>query len=114
VDEDLPRGVADVLCDAGYDAKTVHEQGLTGYDDGRLWVRVQEEDRLLMTADKGFADVRSHPPGAHHGIVLLRLEHESRRGYIELVAQLLATTALDELVGTVAVATPERLRVRRR
>ncbi|HEY3358246.1 MAG TPA: DUF5615 family PIN-like protein [Polyangia bacterium] len=114
VDEDLPRGVADALRDGGYDAQTVHEQGLSGYDDERLWRCVQAEGRLLVTADKGFADVRSHPPGTHHGIVLLRLEYESRRAYIALAIQLLATTELEALVGTIAVATPERLRIRRR
>ncbi|MBI5479228.1 MAG: DUF5615 family PIN-like protein [Deltaproteobacteria bacterium] len=113
VDEDLPRGVVDALLRRGYDATTVHAPGWAGWDDERLWQAVQAEGRLLITADKGFADARTHPPGAHHGIVLLRLEHESRRAYIGLMQRLLATTGLGSLVGTIAVVTPDRVRIRR-
>ena len=37
-------------------------QGMAGFDDARLMVRVEDESRVLMTMDKGIADVRAYQP----------------------------------------------------
>jgi predicted nuclease of predicted toxin-antitoxin system len=92
VDEDLPRQIADLLIARGHDAATVVGQGWQGMSDEILWPRVQSEGRWLVTADKGFADLRQYPPGSHAGVILLRSQEESRRVYLELV-----TIALEQL-----------------
>jgi predicted nuclease of predicted toxin-antitoxin system len=63
VDEDLPRQVADLLLVCGHDAapwwgKAGRECRTKSYGS-----KVQSEGRWLMTADKGFADLRQYPPG---------------------------------------------------
>jgi predicted nuclease of predicted toxin-antitoxin system len=58
VDENLPRQIADLLIARGHDAVTVVEQGWQGATDDVLWPRIQSEGRWLITADKGFADIR--------------------------------------------------------
>jgi predicted nuclease of predicted toxin-antitoxin system len=72
VDEDLPHQIADLLIERGHDALTVVGQGWQGFSDEDLWPRIQNEQRWLITADKGFADLRQHPPGSHAGVILLR------------------------------------------
>ena len=72
VDEALPRAAVQMLRRHGHDAVSVAEQGMGGTKDPDLWQAVQAEDRFLVTADKGFADVRSYPPGTHDGVMLLR------------------------------------------
>jgi len=62
IDENLPAEIADDLRALGHDAMTVVDQGMTGFDDARLMVRVQDESRVFMTMDKGIADVRAYPP----------------------------------------------------
>jgi predicted nuclease of predicted toxin-antitoxin system len=79
IDEDLPRQIAALLNACGYNAATVVEQGWQSASDDVLWTRVQNEQRWLMTADKGFADLRNNPPGTHTGVILLRAQEESRR-----------------------------------
>lgn len=113
VDEDLPRSIADLLREAGHNACTVVDQGLGGTPDAKLWDIVQNEGRLLMTADLGFSDARRFPPGSHAGVILLRLHEESREAYRQLVHALLAAQALDRLTGTITVVTPDRIRTRR-
>ena len=88
VDEDLPEDVARIFSEAGYIANTVIQQGWGGSKDEDLWERVQAEGRWLVTADKGFGDVRTYTPGTYVGIVLLRAEIESRRRYMELAEEL--------------------------
>ncbi len=113
VDEDLPRLIADTLNARGHDAVTVLGQGMGGALDDFLWTHVQEEQRWLITADKGFADLRRHPPGSHAGVILLRPSEESRRAYTELAAAALEQLNLEQLTGAVVVVTDRGIRVRR-
>lgn len=113
IDEDLPRQLADLVAAEGYDAATVVGQGWQGAADDELWPRVQDEGRWLITADKGFADLRSHPAGSHAGVILLRSVEESRRAYLELAAIALARLKLDDLAGAVVVVTYRGVRIRR-
>jgi predicted nuclease of predicted toxin-antitoxin system len=115
IDEDLPRAAASLLRDAGYDdVKTVREQEMGGWKDPALWQAVQEEGRFLVTADKGFADLRAHPPGSHAGVLLLRPDADGIGPVVRLLQQVLASTDLNSLQGSLAVANPQGLRIRRR
>jgi predicted nuclease of predicted toxin-antitoxin system len=113
IDEDLPAGIADLLTAAGHDAKTVYVQGHTGLPDDQLWPKVQQEQRMLFTADKGFANARNYPPGSHFGVVLFRLPRESRTGYLKLTEFLLSQLKLDDVVGALVVVSPGVIRVLR-
>jgi predicted nuclease of predicted toxin-antitoxin system len=113
VDEDLPRQVADLFAERGYHAVTVVMQGWQGLPDDELWPRVQREKRWLVTADKGFADLRRYPPGSHAGILLFRLDAESRRGYLELTQVVLERLDLSSLAGALIVVTRRGIRIRK-
>ena len=113
VDEDLPADVARIFSEAGYIADTVVRQGWGGSEDEDLWQRVQDEGRWLVTADKGFGDVRTYIPGTYVGIVLLRAVIESRRRYIELAQELVRSIRLEEVSGCLVVVTPRGIRIRR-
>ena len=39
-------------------------------------IAIQKDERYLVTADKGFGDIRTYPPGTHHGILLLRPDED--------------------------------------
>lgn len=113
IDEDLPTAVAVVLRENGYDAVTVLEQAMGGWKDDAVWKAVQYEDRLLVTADKGFADVRLYPPGTHSGIVLLRPDQDGIQPLTDLVRSMIASHHLSEFRGAIVVVTPRGIRVRR-
>ena len=113
VDEDLPRQVADLFSECGHDAVTVVMQGWQGFTDEALWPLVQQEERWLITADKGFADIRIYPPGNHAGVLLFRLEEESRRGYLELTQTALERLHFEELTGSIIVVTRRGIRIRK-
>ncbi len=84
-----------------------------GWRDPDLWQAVQAENRFLITADKGFADLREHPPGTHGGVLLLRPSEDGIGPTVGLLEEVLAATGLDDLAGCVTVATPQGLRIRR-
>jgi predicted nuclease of predicted toxin-antitoxin system len=114
IDEDLPESIAARLRQAAYEeVTTVREQGMAGWKDPVLWRAVQDEGRFLITADKGFADLRVHPPGSHAGVLLLRPDADGIGPLLELFERVLASTDLRSLHGCLAVATPQGLRIRR-
>jgi predicted nuclease of predicted toxin-antitoxin system len=113
IDEDLPRHAVQVLREHGYDAASVVEQNMGGWKDPHVWTAVQKEERILITADKGFGDIRLYPPGTHHGVLLLRPDEEGIRPVIELLQKVLDSYRLDELVKTTTVVNPRGIRLRR-
>ncbi len=113
VDDDLPIDVAQTLRSANDDAVTVLEEHLGGAPDTSLWAAAQHETRCLVTADKGFADIRTHPPGTHAGVVLLRLPRESRDGYVQLIRAFIASFDAETVPGAIVVLAPEMIRVHR-
>jgi predicted nuclease of predicted toxin-antitoxin system len=113
VDEDLPGEIARLCEAAGYPASTVYSQGHSGMPDDQLWPIIQQEKRILFTADKGFADARIHPPGSHEGIILFRLPRESRAGYLQLTEFLLTQVKLEDIARAIVVVSPDAIRVLR-
>jgi predicted nuclease of predicted toxin-antitoxin system len=113
VDEDLPRLAVQMLQDKGYEAASVFEQGMGGLRDLLLWQAVQSERRFLVTADKGFADIRFYAPGTHAGVLLLRPDQDGIRPVIELLDRVLTHYTLEALAETITVVTPRGIRVRR-
>ncbi|GAK55212.1 hypothetical protein U27_02044 [Candidatus Vecturithrix granuli] len=113
VDEDLPSAVVYELREHGYSAMSVIEQGLGGWKDPELWQTVQKEGRFLITADKGFADIRVYPPGTHAGVLLLRPDEDGIRPVMELLDNVLQYYDLQTFSGAVVVANPRGIRVRR-
>ena len=112
VDEDLPLAVAQFLRDAGYEADSVLEEGLGGWKDPDLWRIVQAEGRFLVTADKGFGDIRVFPPGTHAGVLLLRPDEDGIRPLIELMKRVMAAYDLRDMAGLLVVVTPRGVRIR--
>ncbi len=114
LDEDLAPISAAPLQAAGHEVRSVLTQGWSGIADNELLQRVTAEGAMLVTADKGFGDIRKYPPGSHGGIILLRPDNESLGEYRELLALLVARHELEALAGAVTVVTSRSVRTRRR
>ena len=113
LDENLPRSLIAVLTAAGHDTDSVVEERLTGADDQTVFVSARNAGRLLVTLDRGSGDIRRYAPGTHAGIVVLRLPDESASAAVRAMERLVAQHDLADLVGTIAVVEPARLRIRR-
>jgi predicted nuclease of predicted toxin-antitoxin system len=74
VDEDLPEAVAVMLAGMGYWAKHVRRISLRGASDQTVFQHAQNQKATLITADKGFGDIRRFPVGNHYGIIVVRLK----------------------------------------
>lgn len=113
VDEDMPPVAAVWLREKGYQASTVVAQGMGGWKDAALWQAIQADNQFLLTADKGFGDIRAHPHSSHGGILLLRPDDDGIRPMLDLLKMVLAEVDMRQLKGAISVATPRGLRIRR-
>ena len=113
LDENLPRELADVLSALGHDVDTVPDEGLAGHGDDEVWQAVQHAQRFFVTQNLDFSDIRQFTPGTHPGLLLIRLDHASRRALIERIRQILTTEHVEGFTRCLAVATEHKLRVRR-
>jgi predicted nuclease of predicted toxin-antitoxin system len=112
IDENLPAEIAGDLRAAGHDADTVPDQGLAGSPDAAILARVQAEGRVILTMDKGIADVRAYPPDQYAGIVLFRPRTTGRSATLALVRQHLPSLLQANLAGHLLVVSETGIRIR--
>jgi predicted nuclease of predicted toxin-antitoxin system len=114
LDENLPTALAELLRAAGYDAMTVADEGLGGGKDPNLLQVATSENRVFLTFDLDFADIRQYPIGSHAGIVVFRL-HDQRWVMLEQPTQRLVDSGLlGHLQGGLAIVDESRIRIRTR
>jgi predicted nuclease of predicted toxin-antitoxin system len=89
LDESLPSSIVGLLEKRCIEADTVIGEKLQGASDSRVLEAARQTDRLLLTLDRGFGDIRRYPPGTHPGIIVLRLEDQSASSVATAIENLL-------------------------
>lgn len=113
LDENIPVRTKGILEGLGHDAESVYDEDLAGLPDPEIWKVCQLEDRLLITQDLDFSDVRTFQPGTHSGILLVRMGHSGRNEIFNRLLHVLNATDLSEWHQALVVLTDRTLRVRR-
>ncbi len=113
IDENLPEEFSQLLSERGHDVQTVPGEKLVGQPDRIIFDAAQNEDRLLITQDLDFSDIRKFQPGTHPGIILLRLRDPSRRRLIERMRQIINSEDVQSWSQCFVVISDRKLRVRR-
>ena len=90
IDENLPIEIADLLNNSGYDAKTVNEQRLKGIKDSVLIDICKRENRVIITLDTDFSDIRAYPPQEYAGIIVMRVGSQAKQHIIKVFQQVLS------------------------
>ena len=96
LDENLPSHAAVILRQAGHDVSTALDEGLGGASDAALANACADEDRILLTLDLVFADIRACGSPDSPGIVVLRVP---RQGVSSICGLLQRTPCLLSLSG---------------
>jgi len=109
LDENLPVELAAELRAIGHDTDTVAGEGLCGEADPAVVEAAPIADRILLTLDKGIADVRSQ---RRAGVVLFRPDSAGRRAVLSFVLERIPTITSMDLAGRLTVVGPARIRLR--
>lgn len=112
VDENLPVEVADLLKAAGHDAATVNDEGVGGATDPDLADLVRRENRVLVTLDAGFGDIRTYSPRDYPGLLVLRLPRQDKAFVLQVCQRLVGQLAKESVAGRLWIVEANRIRVR--
>ena len=113
IDENLPKDAAELLRSRGFDAETVSEERLAGADDDFIAAIVQRENRVLITLDLDFSDIRTNPPEHYSGIVVLRPKAQDKIAIIALLRRLLKALENNRPDQALWIVESDRIRYRR-
>jgi hypothetical protein len=112
LDENLPSEIIDDLVGAGHEADTVIDEGYVGAADIHLVDVCRAEERILLTMDKGIANIRAFPKHTHAGIVLFRPATQGRGATLAFVRRHLPALLASELKLRLIVVTEAGIRIR--
>jgi predicted nuclease of predicted toxin-antitoxin system len=111
LDENLPRNAAVLLQQAGHDVHTALAEQLGGNPDPRVFSAAQAEERVLVTFDLDFSDIRVYPPAGHHGIWVLRPRTQSIENALTLLRSALRVLDDEPTRKRLWIIEPERVRI---
>jgi len=112
LDENLSRHLKPVLIGLGHDVLTAADENLLSHPDTELAQAAKEDQRMLMTLDVEFADLRKYPHGAHPSVILFRPLSLSPLSVNAFITDFVRRTDPDKLDACVAVVDPVNVRVR--
>lgn len=112
VDENLHSDAAELLRQHGHDALTVADQGLRGKADVDIASVCLREGRTIVTLDLDFSDIRLYPPGNYHGIIVLRLNDQSRASVLNVLGRIVSMLGAESPVGRLWIVDEHHVRIR--
>lgn len=115
IDEDLPRSLAQTLSSLNFIVFDIRDHGLRGKSDDVIFSFAQRHKAILFTADLGFSNLLSFPPGMHAGIVILRFPNElSVTELLKQTKTLLSRLDKKDFVDNLIIVSPGKIRIRRK
>jgi predicted nuclease of predicted toxin-antitoxin system len=111
-DENLPIEVAELISSLGHDALTVEDQDLGGFPDPEIAAACDSENRILVTLDTDFSDIRQYPPGSHPGIIVFRISRQDKISILSVTRRLLQSLTDQDPTGALWIVDDRRIRVR--
>ena len=111
LDENLPRDAIELFDAAGHDAETVLVENLGGEPDRKVIEVARNEDRILVTLDVDFADIREYPPSENPGIWVLRVQTQDIASVLSLLRGALTVLDTESPSKKLWIVEPGRVRV---
>ena len=112
LDENLPVELAHDLRRLGHKADTVMDEGLCGAEDSTVVEAARTSQRILLTLDKGIANIVRYPVCEHAGLVLFRPDSTGRQAVLSFIQARLSTILNRELENRLTVVGASRIRIR--
>ena len=112
LDENLPIQLKRLFTESGHDAATVVDEGLGGSSDTEIAAICIAEERVLVTQDLDFSDIRTYPPAEYAGIVVFRLSSAARDALLEVAPILIERLEESSRKGQLWIVEHSRIRLR--
>lgn len=113
LDENISLRLCAMLRERGYPVVGVAELGMAGAPDTTVMALAQREERVLVTLDADFANLRRFPPAGTPGIVRLKVHPAIDLLILEQLETALPILLSQTLAGSLAVVEKGSIRIRR-
>ncbi|MEQ1605001.1 MAG: DUF5615 family PIN-like protein [Pyrinomonadaceae bacterium] len=100
VDENIPLDTVSELRVLGHDVLDIRGSENEGIPDDVLWQMTQNQNRLLITTDKGFTQYRNE---THAGILIIRLKQPNALKIHDRAMKAICQFSHDEWPGQIVV-----------
>lgn len=96
------------------DAIHARDVGFSQADDDEIMKYAAMERRILVTKDRGFANIIRFPPSSHNGIIIVRFPYFFNASrFADSLGEFLSAVDLRMLEDAITVARVGRYRIRR-
>ena len=112
LDENLPSEAGDLVRARGHEADSVLDERLGGAADPAIAQICQREQRILITLDLDFSDIRHFPPSDYPGIIVLRPARQDRDAVLGLISRLLTLLPTEPIAQCLWVVDETRTRIK--
>lgn len=113
VDVCVDVGVREWLYGEGHDAIHLRDEGLQKLPNGRIFVRADEERRIIVTIDLDFGEILSLSGDRIVSTIVFRLRDTRPQSLISRLRAILPEIEPDLAQGAIVIVEPARCRVRR-
>ncbi len=114
LDQNLRVQTKEFLRKLGYDAVDKRNLGLEQATDQEIMDVASQQDRIVITYNSDFADIREFPPGDYPGVIRLRIHPQTDEMLYPRLEELLRRVGAEKLRGALVVLDNVKARLRRR
>ena len=93
-------------------AGTVEEQQLSGANDVDVARVCREESRVLVSFDRGFANIRAYPPAQSLGMIVFRLKRQDKEHVLAVGRRLVSALQERAMANELWIVHDNRVRIR--
>ncbi|MDH5716947.1 MAG: DUF5615 family PIN-like protein [Spirochaetia bacterium] len=112
IDENLPTDLKNILKDNSFDAHLVFDENIQGIDDKSLINISKKENRIFLTMDLDFSDIREYPPQDYHGIIVLRPKNQDVETINTLVKKVIPVLRNIDISGKLLIVDQNKIRIK--
>jgi predicted nuclease of predicted toxin-antitoxin system len=96
----------------GYDVLTAQEVGLAGKSDEEILAYAIMHERVLITIDLDFSNIRHYPPQSHKGIIVAKIRPRNANAVHKVLEHLLKNVGLERLNKSLVIVDQNKYRIR--
>ena len=113
LDQNLRVETLEFLRSLNLDVTSTRELDLKKATDDEIMEVATEKDRIVVTFNSDFGDIRVYPPGSCPGVIRLRIEPQTIEVVHPVLEHLFSSIEHEELKGTLTTVTRDKIRIRR-
>jgi predicted nuclease of predicted toxin-antitoxin system len=113
LDQNLRVQTKEFLRNLGHDVVDTRDLGLARATDREIAEVAARENRIIITYNSDFGDIREFPPGSYPGIIRLRTYPQTEEVLHPRLKELLESVSAKQLKGALAILNNVKVRIRR-